>query len=284
MPKACFVEPKRNLSAFLLLLLAFPSPRSQAPAAAFAYLAYPSPSTSTSTSESISNSTSTFSMPAVTIGIAGGTGAGKSTLARAVYDSLGHEHCAYLMHDSYYKDISHLSFEERAATNFDHPDSVDTELLVEHVKSLKAGLSIEVPNYDFSTHSRTDEVTVVEPRKVVLVEGILIFSDPKLVEEMGIKVFVEADSDVRLMRRISRDTAERGRSVDEVLAQYSETVRPMHEEFVEPSKLSADIIVQGGNSTLVALGMITSYLRHEAGLLVDAKAGQGRAGRGNEEL
>ena len=208
-------------------------------------------------------------MPAITIGIAGGTGAGKTTLARAVYEALGSDsNVAYLCHDSYYKDITHLTIDERAKTNFDHPDSLDTDLLIEHVQQLKGGEAVAVPTYDFTKHARTSEVTMVEPKKVVLVEGILIFSDKNLVDQLDVKVFVEADSDIRLMRRISRDTVERGRSVDEVMSQYLSTVRPMHEEFVEPSKRRADVIVHSldGNSTSVALQMIVNHVKNEAGL------------------
>lgn len=208
-------------------------------------------------------------MPAIVIGVAGGTGAGKTTLARAVYEALGSDsNVAYLCHDSYYKDITHLTFDERAKTNFDHPDSLDTDLLIEHVQQLKVGGAVAVPTYDFTKHARTSEVTMVEPKKVVLVEGILIFSDKRLVDQLDVKVFVEADSDIRLMRRISRDTVERGRSVDEVMSQYLSTVRPMHEEFVEPSKRRADVIVHSldGNSTSVALQMIVNHVKNEAGL------------------
>ena len=208
-------------------------------------------------------------MPAITIGIAGGTGAGKTTLAKAVYEALGSDsNVAYLCHDSYYRDITHLTIEERAQTNFDHPDSLDTDLLIQHVQQLKGGEAVPVPTYDFTEHARTTEVTMVAPKKVVLVEGILIFSDKKLVDQLDVKVFVEADSDIRLMRRISRDTVERGRSVDEVMSQYLSTVRPMHEEFVEPSKRRADVIVHSldGNSTSVALQMIVNHVKNEADL------------------
>jgi len=151
--------------------------------------------------------------------------------------------------------------------NFDHPDSLDTDLLIQHIKDLRLGKAVNVPNYDFSTHSRMSEVTKTEPRSIVLVEGILIFSEPRLVEQLDIKIFVDADSDIRLMRRITRDTAERGRSVHEVMEQYKSTVRPMHEEFVEPSKIVADVIVHSaGQSGDVALRMITNHLRAEAGL------------------
>ena len=226
-------------------------------------------------SDSISNT--------ITIGIAGGTGAGKTTLAQAVYSKLKkEENIAYLTHDNYYKDISHLSYEERSKTNFDHPDSLDTDLLIQHVKDLKEGKTVNVPVYDFTTHSRLkDEVLVVKPKRIILVEGILIFSDQKLVELLDLKVFVvsfilgrctkrifcnfclhylkDADSDVRLIRRISRDVAERGRSIDSIMDQYTNTVRPMHNMFVEPSKKVADVIVHDGTNPVV-LDMICHYL------------------------
>jgi len=225
-------------------------------------------------------------MPSITIGIAGGTGAGKTTLARAVYETLGGpENVAYLSHDSYYRDITHLPMEERAQTNFDHPDSLDTELLIRHVQMLKRGESVEVPNYDFSRHARTDAVTVVEPKKVVLVEGILIFSEAELVKELDVKVFVEADSDIRLMRRIARDTVERGRSVDEIMDQYVETVRPMHEEFVEPSKRRADVIVHSlgnDNDGNGGAGVCGEQSKGEQNDGDEDTEGNGDAGSGNE--
>lgn len=191
-------------------------------------------------------------------------------MARNIYKALEEDHnVAYLVHDSYYKDISHLSLEERARTNFDHPDSLDTHLLVEHIQCLKKGMSVQIPNYDFSTHMRLEEKTLQEPRKIVLVEGILIFSDPFLVKELDIKVYVDADSDVRLMRRLSRDMAERGRTTHQVLDQYSNTVRPMHETFVQPSKRVADVIVHShhGDQNDVALDMIVNHLKVVAGMI-----------------
>lgn len=205
--------------------------------------------------------------PSVTIGIAGGTGAGKTTLARSVYSSLGgSSNVTYLTHDDYYRDLSHFPLEERAKTNFDHPDSLETDLLVSHLESLKEGKRVEVPVYDFATHSRTSEVKIMEPKSIILVEGILIFSSSELVRHLDVKVYVEADSDVRLMRRITRDTSERGRTVQDVMRQYESTVRPMHEEFVEPSKSAADVVVHSEGHGDVALRMIVNHLRVEAGL------------------
>jgi uridine kinase len=217
---------------------------------------------------------------AISIGICGGSGAGKTTLAKAVYNSLKQENVAYLVHDNYYKDISHKSLEDRAKNNFDHPDSLDTELLIQHVKDLKNGSAAQVPTYDFATHMRKEEVKAVEPKKIILVEGILIFANDALVDQLDIKVFVDADADVRLLRRIVRDTSERGRTADQVLQQYEKTVKPMHEEFVEPSKKVADFIVRSDrgedlnntNDTRnfmennVALNMIVNHLKAVAGI------------------
>lgn len=202
-----------------------------------------------------------MTVPKLVVGIAGGTGAGKSTLARELYAALGEEvNVTYIVHDSYYKDISHLSLEERAKTNFDHPESLDTDLLIQHVIDLKHGKNADVPNYDFSTHMRTKEVTVMEAKNIVLIEGILIFSEPKLVELMDLKVFVDTDSDIRLTRRLVRDTSERGRTIDQVIDQYHTTVRPMHNQYVQPSKDVADIVIPHGSNP-TALAMIAAYLR-----------------------
>ena len=173
------------------------------------------------------------------------------------------------MHDDYYRNLSHLPFEERGKQNFDHPDSLDTPLLIQHIKDLKAGKTVQVPQYDFSTHLRKEgQCKTVQPKPIIIVEGILIFSDKELIKELDIKVYVEADSDVRLIRRLARDVKERGRSADDVVRQYSETVRPMHNEFVEPSKRAADIIVHShheGNHD-VALNMIVNHLKCEVGI------------------
>ena len=190
-----------------------------------------------------------------------------------MYNKLGKEtNVAYLTHDDYYKDISHLSYEERSQTNFDHPDSLDTNLLIQHVAQLKnegQKKSVNVPIYDFTTHSRLkDRVKVVEPKSIILVEGILIFSDEELVNLLDLKVFVDADSDVRLIRRISRDVAERGRSINSVMDQYTTTVRPMHNMFVEPSKQVADIIVHDAINPVV-LNMICNYLISAVGVDID---------------
>jgi len=203
-------------------------------------------------------------MKPITLGIAGGSGAGKTTLAKAVFKELGGvEHCVYLTHDHYYKDQSHKTLEERSKTNFDHPDSLETDLLVEHLKALKAGIPANLPTYDFATHSRTPVTTYVHPKPVIIVEGILVLTHPLLCEEMDIKVFVDADADTRAVRRINRDMIERGRTLDSVIEQYLATVKPMHNQFVEPSKAQADVIVNSetGHSLDIAVKMISNHLR-----------------------
>lgn len=213
---------------------------------------------------------------AIVIGIAGGSGSGKTTLSKAVYDELGEESVTFISHDSYYKDLSHLCIEERANNNFDHPDSLDTGLLVEHVEALRAGYAVEVPIYDYSTHSRTKQTEHVLPRPVILVEGILIFSDEALQQLMDIKIFVDTDDDIRLIRRLQRDTVERGRTVESVVNQYIKTVRPMHLEFVEPSKRNAHLIVPVGLNS-VALGLLVSHLRTAIEEFEEAKSSSSSA-------
>ncbi|GMH76429.1 hypothetical protein TrVE_jg11950 [Triparma verrucosa] len=199
--------------------------------------------------------------PILVVGIAGGSGSGKTTLAQAIYTALGRENnVTFISHDSYYKDLSSWTMAQREQQNFDHPNSLDTDLLVGHIEQLRSGSSVLIPNYDFSTHSRTAEKTVARPRRVILVEGILIFTEPRLTELLDVKIFVDTESDVRLIRRVTRDCQERGRSLDQVLDQYMRTVRPMHNEFVEPSKRQADIIVPVGINS-VALSLITDHLK-----------------------
>ena len=202
-------------------------------------------------------------MPAhtpIVIGIAGGTGSGKTTVAQAILRRVGSEKIAYLPHDAYYKDHSHLSPEERAQVNYDHPDSLETSLLVEHIRALKAGQVIERPVYDFTTHSRTRQTVRVEPRPIILVEGILIFVEPDLRNLFDIKIFVDTEADIRFIRRLLRDIHERGRTMESVVDQYLNTVRPMHLEFVEPSKRYADIIIPEGGLNTVALDMVVARL------------------------
>lgn len=197
----------------------------------------------------------------IVVGIAGGSGSGKTTLARAIYDEMGEENVVYISHDSYYRDISHLSLEERAECNFDHPDSLETSLLVEHIKMLKAKIGVHIPSYDYATHSRVlNSGEDARSRPIIIVEGILILSDPELHSLIDIKIFVDTDDDIRLIRRIQRDTAERGRTVQSVVSQYLRTVQPMHIQYVVPSKRNANIIVPEGLNS-VALDLVVSKLK-----------------------
>jgi len=194
------------------------------------------------------------------IGIAGGTGSGKTTVAQVILDRVGEEHIAYLPHDAYYKDNSHLPPAERVKINYDHPDSLETTLLIEHLKRLRAGHPIQRPVYDFTTHSRTTETVTVEPRPIIMVEGILIFAEPDLRPLFDVKIFVDTDADIRFIRRLVRDIEERGRTMESVVAQYLSTVRPMHLEFVEPSKRYADIIIPEGGLNAVAMDMVVARI------------------------
>ena len=197
----------------------------------------------------------------IIIGVAGGSGSGKTTVAEAILDRVGRDQIAYLQHDSYYRDRSDVPLEERANANFDHPDSLESELLAQHLSSLKAGDAVEVPTYDFTSHTRKTDTVRVEPRKVALVEGILIFAERVLRELMDIKIFVDTDADVRFIRRLQRDMAERDRTVESVIRQYTETVRPMHLEFVEPSKRYADVIIPAGGFNTTAVDMIVAKVK-----------------------
>lgn len=195
------------------------------------------------------------------IGVAGGTGSGKTTVSRRIWEAVGRERIAYIQHDNYYKDQSHLTPEQRALTNYDHPDSLETSLLVEHLKALRAGRPVDIPVYDFSIHNRSRQTLRIEPARVILVEGILIFVEPALREMMDMRIFVDTDADIRFIRRLRRDMVERGRTLDSVVKQYLATVRPMHLEFVEPSKRYADIIVPQGGDNRVAMEMIVSRIQ-----------------------
>jgi uridine kinase len=192
------------------------------------------------------------------IGIAGGSGSGKTTVAQAILQRVGTSQIAFLQHDSYYKDLSGLPPAQHANINFDHPDSLETELLIKHVASLRDGKSVEVPIYDFSTDSRTDRTFTVHPRRVIIVEGILIFTEAKLRKLFDVKIFVDTDSDLRFIRRLQRDITERGRTTESVIQQYLATVRPMHLEFVEPSKRYADVIIPEGGFNTAALDMVVA--------------------------
>ena len=197
------------------------------------------------------------------IGIGGGTGAGKTTIARAITSELAVGSVAYLQHDAYYRDRPDLSDEDRAKVNYDHPESLENELLVHHIDALCAGEAIERPNYDFVQHRRLTETTRVEASPVVVVEGILLFSDPLLNARYDIKIFIDTPADIRVLRRIRRDLEKRGRSFDDVRRQYYATVRPMHEAFVEPTKYKADLIVPEGGNTRVAIELIVQRIRSE---------------------
>jgi uridine kinase len=204
----------------------------------------------------------------VIIGIAGGSGSGKTTVANAILKAVGRENIAYLPHDAYYKDLSDLPPIQRKQVNFDHPDSLDNDLLIQHIQMLKEHKPIEMPVYDFTTDSRTEQTIQIKPHRVIIVEGILIFADPKLRELFDVRLFVDTDADIRFIRRLERDISERGRTTENVINQYLKTVRPMHLEFVEPSKRYADVIIPEGGLNIVAMDMVTarieSLLRNNA--------------------
>lgn len=197
----------------------------------------------------------------VVIGVAGGTGSGKSTLVKRLQEAFKNDDVATICHDFYYKAHSELTYEERTKLNYDHPDAFDTWLLVEHLKELKEGKAVECPTYSFVDHNRTEQTLTVRPSKVIIVDGILIFEDEELRKAMDIKVFVDTDADVRLARRILRDVRERGRSMESVITQYTSTVKPMHEQFVEPSKRYADVIIPEGGFNSVAVEMLIQNIR-----------------------
>jgi uridine kinase len=194
------------------------------------------------------------------IGIAGGSGSGKTTAADIVLERVGRKRIAYLPHDAYYRELTGLPPVQRAAVNFDHPNSLESDLMREHILQLKKWESIELPVYDFTTHSRTSQTIHVEPRRVILVEGILIFAEPALRELFDVKIFVDTDSDIRFIRRLKRDLEERGRTTENVVKQYLATVRPMHMEFVEPSKRYADVIIPEGGLNEVAMDMVIARI------------------------
>lgn len=199
-------------------------------------------------------------MDTILIGIAGGTGSGKTTLTRHLKDHFGDD-VTVIGHDSYYKRHDGKTYEERAKQNYDHPSAFDTDLLIQHLHALKRGESILCPVYSFTDHNRTDEVVEIHPAKVIIVEGILIFQNPTLRELFDIKLFVETDADERILRRTLRDVEERGRSLQSIVTQYLTTVKPMHDQFVEPSRKYADIIVLEGGHNLVALEMIMQRIQ-----------------------
>ena len=194
------------------------------------------------------------------VGIAGGTGSGKTTITKKLMQRFGGD-VSVIYHDNYYKAHHNMSYEERSRLNYDHPDSFDTDLLIQAVKDLKAGHSVTCPVYDYTIHDRSDKVIVVKPAKVIIVEGILIFQSRELCQQMDIKIYVDTDADVRILRRIVRDVRDRGRSLDSVVNQYLSTVKPMHEQFVEPSKRNADIIIPEGGHNQVAMEMVMERVR-----------------------
>jgi uridine kinase len=194
------------------------------------------------------------------IGIAGGSGSGKTTVAQTILQRVGPDRISFLQHDAYYKDLSGLPPAQRIEVNFDHPNSLETDLLTKHILQLKDGLPVEVPIYDFSTHSRTDRTYTVQPRGVILVEGILLFTESSLRDLFDVKLFVDTDSDLRFIRRLERDISERGRTLEMVIKQYMSTVRPMHLEFVEPSKRYADVVIPEGGFNTAALDMVVARI------------------------
>ncbi|MDC1324438.1 uridine kinase [Flavobacteriaceae bacterium] len=197
------------------------------------------------------------------IGIGGGTGSGKTTVVNQILSEFPTGEVQVISQDSYYKDTSHLLFEERCKINFDHPNSIDFELLESHLKTLQKGENVNQPVYSFKTHNRTNEITITEPKKVVIVEGILILSNTELRSLFDIKIFVHADSDERLMRRLKRDIAERGRDLDEVLERYQSTLKPMHQQFIEPMKAFADIIIPNNHYNTVAVNVVKSIINDQ---------------------
>lgn len=202
------------------------------------------------------------------VGVAGGTGSGKTTISQEILRRVDGKNIAYIQHDRYYRDRSHLPLAERDQVNFDHPDALETDLLVEHLRQLRMGQAVEAPTYDFAAHTRRPETELIESCQIILVEGILIFVEAALRERFDIKIFVDTDADIRFIRRLRRDIAERGRTLDSVVEQYLTTVRPMHLEFVEPSKRYADLIIPEGGYNTVAHDMVVARIRqmlHEGG-------------------
>ena len=204
----------------------------------------------------------------IVIGVAGGTGSGKTTVSQAILSRVGPERISFLQHDSYYRDFGHLSIEERTKINWDHPAALDNELLVEHLDALCQGKSINVPIYDFACYNRRAESMTIAPNPVILVEGILIFAERALRERMEVKIYVDADADLRFIRRLKRDLAERGRSIESIIDQYVYTVRPMHMEFVEPTKRYADVIIPRGGLNAIAIDMVVARVER---LLAEAQ-------------
>ncbi len=213
------------------------------------------------------------------IGICGGTGSGKTTVANRILESVSQDEVVFLQQDSYYRDLDQLPHDIRNVVNFDHPDAIDNDLLVEHLRALKRGRSVELPLYDFKTHSRRAETLRVEPQPIIIIEGILIFAEQRLLDEMDVRVYVDTPDDIRFIRRLRRDVAERGRTVESVIEQYLSTVRPMHTQFVEPSKRCADVIIPEGGHNLVSIALISGRIRER---IADARRTRAEAGGGGK--
>lgn len=197
------------------------------------------------------------------IGICGGTGSGKTTIARSIVDTVGEDKVVLIEQDSYYRNLADMPLDERHQANFDHPDSIDSEMLVNHIMRLKQGLTVEMPVYDMVTHTRSDRIEIIEPKPIVIIEGILIFSEPRVLDLIDIRIFVDTPDDVRLMRRLRRDINERGRSFERTLDQYERTIRPMHFEFVEPSKRHAHIIIPEGSNSGITVEFLCGMIREK---------------------
>lgn len=208
------------------------------------------------------------------VGICGGTGSGKTTVANRILESVSADEVVFIQQDLYYRDLKDMPLDYRNAANFDHPDALDNDLLVNHLKKLKLGEPVELPIYDFRTHSRLPSTTRVQPKRIVIVEGILIFAEPRLLEQMDVKVFVDTPDDIRFIRRLRRDIAERGRTLDSVVEQYMATVRPMHMQFVEPSKRFADVIIPEGGHNLVSIDLISGTIRERLASVLKIDGGQ----------
>ncbi len=208
------------------------------------------------------------------IGISGGTGSGKTTVANRILESAPASEVVFIQQDSYYRNLTDLPLDYRGVANFDHPGALDNELLINHLRRLKAGEPIDLPLYDFKTNSRLNETRKVEPKPIVILEGILIFAEPRLLEQMDIKVFVDTPDDIRFIRRLRRDLAERGRTLDSVIEQYIGTVRPMHIQFVEPSKRHADVIIPEGGHNLVSIDLLSGKIRERLASALSTVGGQ----------
>jgi len=210
------------------------------------------------------------------IGICGGTGSGKTTIARAIVKAVGAENVVLVEQDSYYRNLADMPLDERHHANFDHPDSIDSDMLVNHLLRLKQGLTVEMPLYDFKSHTRSNKIELIEPKPVVIVEGILIFAEPRILDLLDVRVFVDTPDDIRFIRRLRRDVAERGRTAETVIEQYLNTVRPMHMQFVEPSKRQADVIIPEGGHNLVSIDLISGRIRER----LSAESARGREAAG----